>query len=319
MSKKIILFLLISLPYTLFSQQEKFINPKTYTNQASTVSTEDQTKIVEFIQGTEDRNEQKREDRATQQLEVIVGDGFSLPQMSREFEPIDAIVLDAGHGGKDPGGVSNGIEEKRLNLTLVKKLHTLFRKQNKNIKVYVTRNNDNFVSLEDRVSKTTRWASHKNILFISIHANISYNPKVSGFEIYTLSDKASDTEALATERLENAGFSAKDVQQTDSVYSLLADLVRDGTRKESEWLAEYIYTDTLKTANSYGRGLKRANFFVLKYNTVPSVLIEVGYMSNKAEADILKTDDYQNKLVVGMYKGISRYINEYNNSEGSLK
>ncbi len=316
MFKKTIIFFLILLPYIAHGQQEKFIDPKkvTLTNEATKVE------VVEFIQNTEERNAQIRATRDTNLVEVFEDDDeFTIPTVARKFEPIDAIVLDAGHGGKDPGGVSNGVEEKRLNLTLVKKLHTLFRKQNKKIKIYVTRNNDTFVSLEDRVSKTARWSSKKNILFISIHANIAYNPNVSGFEIYTLSDSASDTEALATERIENAGFSQQDIQQTESLYSLLADLIRDGTRRESEWLAEYIYNDTLQTANAYGRGLKRANFFVLKYNTVPSVLIEVGYMSNRAEAEKLKTEDYLNKLAVGMYKGISRYIDEYNKSEGFSK
>ncbi len=314
MFKKNILFLLILLPCIIHGQQETFINPKNIaTNQVV------KEEVVEFIQNTEERNEQIRATRTNDLAELLADDDFTIPTTARKFEPIDAIVLDAGHGGKDPGGVSNGVEEKRLNLTLVKKLHTLFRKQNRNIKIYVTRNNDSFVSLEDRVSKTARWSSKKNILFISIHANIAYNPSVSGFEIYTLSDQASDTEALATERIENAGFTQQDIQQTESLYSLLADLIRDGTRKESEWLAEYIYNDTIQTANAYGRGLKRANFFVLKYNTVPSVLIEVGYMSNKAEAEKLKTEDYLNKLTVGMYKGISRYINEYNESEGFSK
>lgn len=345
MKKNHAIFFIVLIPTLLFGQKERFINPKNITNKnnlpkvsnkhsittniqiitniaTNNTSTSNSTQeIIDFIQSQETRNTAIRATKSLNSLDTndTEPDIFDLPEQVHKFEPIDAIVLDAGHGGKDPGGVSNGIEEKRLVLTMVKKIHTLLRKNNRKLKIYVTRRNDSFVSLEDRVSKTARWSSKRNILFISIHGNISLRPSITGFEIYTLSDRASDTEALATERLENAGFSPEDIIQTDTTYSLLADLIRDGTRKESEWLAQYIYEDTLITAKPLGRGLKRANFFVLKYNTVPSVLIEIGYMSNKVEAKKLKDKDYQNKLAIGIYKGIVRYIKEYNTSEGFTK
>lgn len=350
------MFFAVLIPALTFGQTERFINPNKIdkkivktntstptaqesittninvvtniqTNISTNIQSSNQTEqeIIDYIQSQEERNAQIRSE---QLLQDIINnppiteedpDIFDLPEQVHKFEPIDAIILDAGHGGKDPGGSSNGIQEKRLVLTMVKKIHTLLRKNNRKLKIYVTRKNDSFVSLEDRVSKTARWSSKRNVLFVSIHGNISLRPSIFGFEIYTLSDRASDTEALATERLENAGFSPEDIVQTDTIYSLLADLIRDGTRKESEWLAQYIYEDTLKTSGVFGRGLKRANFFVLKYNTVPSVLLEIGYMSNKAEAEKLKSEEYQNKLAIGIYKGIIRYIQEYNKSEGFTK
>ncbi|MGL4677161.1 MAG: N-acetylmuramoyl-L-alanine amidase family protein [Brevinema sp.] len=333
--KKLIFFMIL-IPLTLYSQtKERFIDPKKYTlsndtgqqgivtNISTNQDTEVSQEVIQFIQEREQRNEQKRKENATQnmsnKLKEPEDDLFMIPEQNYKFAPIDAIVLDAGHGGKDPGGISNGIEEKRLVLTLVKKIHALFRKQNRDIKIYVTRKNDAFIPLEERVSKTARWSVRKNILFVSIHGNIAYNSKILGFEIYTLSDKASDSEALATERIENAGFSPEDIQQTDSVYSILADLIRDGTRKQSEWLAKYVYDDALQNTKGLGRGLKRANFFVLKYNTVPSILVEVGYMSNKQEAAKLKDEEYQNLLAIGIYQGISRYIDDYNQSEGFVK
>lgn len=324
MRKNIFLLLLLFIPIGHFGQTEKFVDAKTIEKQKLSTSKDKQQEIIEYIEKTEERHAEKRSENSLDN--VIQKESadqetnlFDLPEQVHKFEKINAIVLDAGHGGKDPGGVANGIEEKRLVLTMVKKLHTLFRKNNRKLKIYVTRKNDSFVSLEDRVSKTARWSSRQNVIFVSIHGNISLKPSISGFEIYTLSDRASDSEALATERLENAGFTPDDIEQTDSTYSLLADLIRDGTRKESEWLAEYVYDDTLKTSHAYGRGLKRANFFVLKYNTVPSILVEIGYMSNKSEAKKLEDEEYQNKLAVGIYKGISRYINDYNESEGFTK
>ncbi|MGL4388327.1 MAG: N-acetylmuramoyl-L-alanine amidase family protein [Brevinema sp.] len=304
-----------------FATNEKFIDPKTYIN---TNSSEIRKKDAENFVNLQDQIVEQKRLQNTSNKTIPSSPQKStpifIPQPSdRDFVPIDAIVLDAGHGGKDPGGVSQGIEEKRLVFTILKKVHTLFRKTNKNINIYVTRKNDQFISLEDRVSKTARWSTRKNVLFISIHANIAYNTRVEGLEIYTLSDRASDPEALATERIENAGFSSKDIEQTDSLYSILADLIRDSTRKQSESLAKYVYEDMLASANAYGRGLKRANFFVLKYNTVPSILIEVGYMSSPVEAEKLKTEEYQNKLAIGIFKGISRYISEYNRTEGFTK
>ena len=341
MNKKHILFflgILLLLPYQTYTNdvKESFIDPKKYIK--TNISTQDTSQKIpisnntddseaqrkqqalDFVQSTEQRNEEKRQNRAdAEKVDVIVETVDEFISPTHTFIPIDAIVLDAGHGGKDPGGGGHSIEEKRLVLTLVKKLHTLFRKKNKKIKIYVTRKNDSFVSLEDRVSKTARWSVRKNILFISVHANIAYNPKVSGFEIYTLSDRASDSDALATERIENAGFTPEDITNTDNVYSILADLIRDSTRTQSEWLAKYVYDDALKYSKVYGRGLKQANFFVLKYNTVPSILVEVGYMSNSSEAKDLQNEEHQNNLAIGIFSGVSRYIQEYNKTEGFTK
>ncbi|MGL5721749.1 MAG: N-acetylmuramoyl-L-alanine amidase family protein [Brevinema sp.] len=245
-----------------------------------------------------------------------------ITQGPQPFIPINGIVLDAGHGGKDPGAIGNGIREKWLVMSVVKQLHSKFRLNKKNLNIYVTRKNDTFLSLEERVSKTARWSAPKtnNILFVSIHGNSSPNRRAEGFEIYTLSERASDPEALEVERLENAGFSKEDIDQTQNIYSLLADLIRDGTRKQSEWLAGYVYNATIpqiQPRGGVGRGAyRKANFFVLKYNTVPSILIEIGYISNPAEANRLKEPEYHDMLAEGMYKGIARFIDEYNTTQG---
>jgi len=288
---------------------------KTITNTAEEIR---KLQVLDYLKNQEKINEQKR---VANQKKIItkIETKEKFPQQNHEFIPIDAIVLDAGHGGHDSGGVRNGISEKRLVLTLIKKIHTIFRKKNKGIKIYVTRKNDKFFSLEDRVSKTTKWASKRNILFISIHANIAYNSKVEGIEIYTLSANASDPEALATERIENAGFTKEDIEKTESFYSILADLIRDSTRKQSEWLAKYVYENILQKTKGYGRGLKRANFFVLKYNTVPSILVEVGFMTHPIESQKLKNEEYQNKIAAGIFIGVTKYIKDYNKTEGFIK
>lgn len=300
--------------------QESFVSPAQITNQVEEQPRYSEIKGSGREQMVEEYLKSKDQiDAAKRQISVPMQKPAKTPvyPLSKPaFVPIDAIVLDAGHGGKDPGGIANAIEEKRLVLTLVKKIHALFRSNDKDLSIYVTRKSDNFVSLEERVSKTARWSTKKNILFVSVHGNIAFNKKVEGLEIYTLSDKASDPEALEVERLENAGFTVEDIRQTDTLYSILADLVRDSTRKQSEWLARYVYDDMLRSGPVLGRGLKKANFFVLKYNTVPSILIEVGYMSSPSESRKLKSEDYQNNLAEGIFKGVSRFIEEYNKTEG---
>lgn len=346
-----IIFIFLSVPGVIFSQRVKesfIVVPKKSTNQQpmppQTNTIPPQTSQESFV--TEEQITNRIED--SPQYSEITGSGreqmveeylknrdqidaakrqTTVPTQKADpppvyplsrppFVPIDAIVLDAGHGGKDPGGIANGIEEKRLVLTMIKKIHALFRSHSKDLSIYVTRKSDTFVSLEERVSKTARWSTRKNILFISVHGNIAFNKKVEGLEIYTLSDRASDPEALEVERLENAGFTVEDIRQTDTLYSILADLVRDSTRKQSEWLARYVYEDILRSGPVLGRGLKKANFFVLKYNTVPSILIEIGYMSSPSESRKLKSDDYQNNLAEGIFRGVSRFIEEYNKTEG---
>lgn len=294
------------------------------TAQSQRVELTPELELDNFLQKQEAVESARRKQKDPPSVQNTSQSSSPKPLGNAQFLSINAIVLDAGHGGKDPGGIANVIEEKRLVLTLLKKIHANFRLKNKNISVFVTRKNDTFISLEERVSKTARWSSSpkNNVLFVSIHGNIARNRKVEGLEIYTLSDKASDSEALEVERLENAGFSKDDIVQTQSIYSILADLIRDGTRKQSEWLAQHVYTETLSSIRQdggVGRGLKKANFFVLKYNTVPSILIEVGYMSHQGEAVRLKKEEYQDKLADGIYNGITKFIEAYNETEGFTK
>ncbi len=135
MYKKLLIISFFIMHYT-HAQTEKFIDPKDYIQQTTITNEEtktEETEIIDFIQNTEERNTQKREERSAKKEKKEAE--FMLPTQSYEFEKIDAIVLDAGHGGKDPGGIGHGIEEKRLVLTMVKKIHALFRKHNRKINI----------------------------------------------------------------------------------------------------------------------------------------------------------------------------------------
>lgn len=232
------------------------------------------------------------------------------------FIPITAVVIDPGHGGRDPGGMSaSGLKEKDIVLAVCKALKEMFAADGR-YRVTMTRSTDVFVSLEDR-TKTARQANQqRRAVFVSVHANISLDTGSQGVEVYSLSDRPSDDEALDVERLENARFDASDIQATDDLFAVIADLVRDGIRLESEKLAAAIYNSVIQSTAAQKRGLKQAGFYVLKYNTMPSALVEIGFLSSAAEAKKLNTSDYQKKIARGIYNGIIEFIDTYNRTRG---
>ncbi|MCX7821779.1 MAG: N-acetylmuramoyl-L-alanine amidase [Brevinematales bacterium] len=189
-----------------------------------------------------------------------------------------------------------------------------FEKQN--IKVFLTRNNDKYMTLKERMDFVKKLVDKGyNPLFVSIHGNISLNPKVSGFEIYTLSDKASDEEAVAVEMKENINFDREDIKDTEELYEILKDLITDGLKMQSEKLSENIIKKIPEDL-TITKVHKKANFYVLKYNFVPSALIEIGYMSNIKEAKKLSDKNYLEKLASYIADGVKDFVYYYNKTGG---
>ena len=232
------------------------------------------------------------------------------------FVPINAIIIDAGHGGNDPGALGfTGGKEKDVVLSLSKQVFQYF-KNDKQFNIFLTRKNDVFVTLEDRVKFSSKVAKDYHPVFISIHANASPMKNVSGIEVFYLSDTVSEGEVKQVELLENAGFSQSDIEKTEVLYSIIADLIRDGIKLESEQMANFVYKTLVNTSKAMGRGVKAGNFYVLKYNPVPAILVEVGFMSHKAEEKKLMSKDYQDTIAKGIYFGVKKYITEYNKTKG---
>ena len=210
----------------------------------------------------------------------------------------------------------NGIKEKEIVLSISKMLYG-FLKNNENLKIVFTRKDDRYVTLKERTDISSSLIRKKyNPIFISIHGNISLNKNVDGIEVYSLSDKASDDEALSVEMIENAGFSKKDVEKTEELYSIINDLLKDGIRRQSEQLARDLGESVTTESGAILRGVKNANFYVLKYNSLPSVLVEVGFLSHVNESQKLMDKNYQKKIAEGLYNGISSFLEKYNNSRG---
>ena len=214
------------------------------------------------------------------------------------------IVIDAGHGGRDSGAVGiNKILEKNVTLSVAKKLKK--KLEDFNFKVILTRKNDSYLKLRKRV---TIARNNKAALFISLHADYHNNKKVSGVSVYTLSERASDKEAEALARRENKEDLIEGLDlsvESKEVTNILIDLAQRETMNQSSYFVNYLLEKLeLKT-----KLLQRTHrFAVLKAPDIPSVLIEMGYLSNKNDAKLLVTSNYQNKIAAGITEAVLEYF-----------
>lgn len=226
---------------------------------------------------------------------------------------IKTIVLDPGHGGKDPGAV--GFTKKNLEKDVVLKVARKVKdliETNLNIRVILTRENDSFVSLQER----TLLANRENAdLFVSLHCNANNSHKYNGIEVYYLSTAKTD-EARAVETLENSVVydyegGEEAVKRYDDLALILADMAQNEHLIESYDLSGQIQENIVNKTNGRNRGVKQANFYVLRGAYMPSVLIEMGFISNPEEEKKLVKDDYQNKIAEAIYAGIRNFKFKY--------
>lgn len=228
------------------------------------------------------------------------------PKPQGDTRPV--IIIDAGHGGVDPGAIGQtGIYEKDLVLSYAKELKRLIEAEGR-YRVLMTRESDVFIRLRDRV----RYAQDSDAgLFVSLHANTHRKHELRGAAIYTLSENASDAEAAALAAKENkadaiAGIDLSD--QPEVVSKILIDLAQRETMNQSKRFANLLVKQ-LHTVGPVLRNTHRsAGFAVLKSPTVPSVLVEVGYLSNKVEEKLLRSEDYRRKISGAIVKAIDGYF-----------
>ena len=220
------------------------------------------------------------------------------------------IVLDPGHGGKDPGAIGvSGVYEKHLTLAMAKQLRTLLEKSGR-YRVKLTRESDEFISLYAR----RRFARSVNAdLFVSLHADSIRKPETRGLSVYTLSEKASDKEAEKLAESENkvdliAGIDLSG--ETQEVTDILIDLARRETNNHSSYFAEKLMSEIRKEITVLPNSHRFAGFAVLKSPDVPSVLIEMGYLSNKQEEKLLRQAPYREKLAKATVRAVGSYFAE---------
>ena len=219
---------------------------------------------------------------------------------------LDTVVLDAGHGGKDPGAIGKyGTKEKDVALDITKRAGRLLEKSG--IKVVYTRDEDVFVPLLER----TRIANNSNgKLFVSIHTNANKNRKVQGFETFLLRPGKSE-DAIEVASRENSVISLEEF--TDQYEDLtgealiMATMAQSMFMKESEDLASIIQMELDKKLETPNRGVKQAGFYVLIGASMPNALVEVGFISNPAEEKQLRKKLHKQQIAEAIYQAIKYF------------
>ncbi|MDR2400518.1 MAG: N-acetylmuramoyl-L-alanine amidase [Deferribacteraceae bacterium] len=219
---------------------------------------------------------------------------------------VRTIVIDPGHGGKDPGCSYSGQKEKEIVLDIAKELKTLLQKD-KSLNVYLTRDKDVYIPLEERTAIANKY---KADLFISIHINAAPNKTASGIETYVL-NVTNDASALEVAAFENKATT----KSISDLQGILKDLMLNSKLEESMNLAYAVQKNlstTLKLSKAQNLGVKQAPFYVLVGAQMPSILIETGFLSNKNDAGKLATAAYRKNIAAAIHKGILEYIAKYN-------
>ena len=225
---------------------------------------------------------------------------------------LDTIVIDAGHGGKDAGAIGiDGLQEKTVNLDIARRLGKLIE-TNLGIKVIYTRKEDIFIPLWER-TKIANDAGGK--LFISIHAN-SAHKNVRGFETYLLRP-GKTKDAIEVAQRENDVIQMEEHRHKYEKLSndklILYTMAQSSFMKESEFLAAEVQKELDKVLTSPNRGVKQAGFHVLVGASMPNILIESGFLSNKTEAQLLGKSRYRQKIAQAIFSALVNFKDKYEN------
>jgi N-acetylmuramoyl-L-alanine amidase len=226
-----------------------------------------------------------------------------------QLAPLRTIVLDAGHGGHDTGATGpSGLMEKDLVLDVTRRVAKLVQ-EGLGLKVLLTRDSDNFVTLRDRTSFANR--QHADV-FVSIHANAHREAAADGVETYFLSSEATDSAARQVAALENGVVqferpNGRGAGQVDIVKAILWDLAQSEFQVESSRLAEVVLDSMTQSLRIANRGVKQAGFYVLGGAAMPAVLLEIGFVTNPKEERKLKDTKYRDEIARSIFGGLAEY------------
>ncbi|MDD7417445.1 MAG: N-acetylmuramoyl-L-alanine amidase [Treponemataceae bacterium] len=228
---------------------------------------------------------------------------------------IGVILIDPGHGGKDPGTIGNVIKdgkkqhlyEKDIVLSVGNELASMLRMKYPDKRIIMTRSTDVYLTLEQRVdiANSVKLEENEAVIYISIHANSSFKSDASGFEVWYLSPG-----------YRRNVIGEKDVD--DDLRPILNSMLEEEYTTESILMAKFIHDglDKQVGAVSKSRGLKAEEWFVVRNSYMPSVLVEVGFVSNSAEAYNLSDPSYLHKISVGLYNGVGSFVTHFEQSRG---
>lgn len=229
---------------------------------------------------------------------------------------VGAILIDPGHGGKDPGAqethVINGkkvtVTEKEINLIVGKMLYSRLKSAYPNKKIIMTRDSDVFLSLSERteIANSVKLGEKEAILYISIHVNSSLDKKAAGYEAWYLSPGYRRSVLEKTEGVDKNLFNVLNIMldeeyMTESI--LIAKFIMDGIQAQVGNAA-------------IRRDIKAEEWFVIRNSNMPAVLVEVGFLTNEAEAKNLVDNAYLQKLSLGIYNGLAAFVTHFERSRG---
>jgi len=227
--------------------------------------------------------------------------GFSL---SRQLGlGVSRVVIDPGHGGRDPGAQIEGLDEAQVVLGIALELERLLAAE-PNVEVVLTRRTNTYVALEERTALANTSGAD---LFLSIHVNASANPSARGFETYVL-NFASNPEAEALAARENAG-SAKTMSSLPEIVKAIALNNKIDESRDFASLVQKSLYERLRRTDPRARnlGVKQAPFMVLIGATMPSVLVEVSFLTNRSEATLLRSERHRRQVAEALLAGIMSY------------
>ncbi len=226
-------------------------------------------------------------------------------------QPIRTIILDPGHGGKDPGAHGKFFKEKDITLGIALKLKNAFKVKYPNLKIVLTRSTDEFIPLEDRASFAKR---KKGDLFISIHCNANPHKIAKGYELYTIGINSNAENLKIAERENSVILLEKNYKEryegfdpNSSESYIIFSLIQSYTVHQSLNLAIKINKALGMGYSDNSRGVKQAGFLVLRRNTVPSILLETGFITNPEEEKTLGSALGQEKIVHKILLGFEYY------------
>lgn len=236
---------------------------------------------------------------------------------STELNKTYTIVIDPGHGGKDVGAVDNGQREKEINLEVAKKLAARIKKNLKNVKVVMTREDDRYITLQERANIAN---TNKGDLFISIHTNSvdKTNPnrkKVEGASVYALGLQK-DQNNIQVARRENAVIELEsDFKQKYSGFDpskdesyIIFEMAQKSNLSKSLKFANLAQKNLVSVGGRVDKGVKQAGFWVLWATSMPAVLVELDFICNPNSAEFLGSDKGRDKLAESLYNAVETYI-----------
>lgn len=250
--------------------------------------------------------------------EIIIDYFFSSVAQSNSLR-IKAIIIDPGHGGKDPGAIGQytddgkqfHLQEKNIVLTVGQSVAAALRRTYEDKDIILTRSTDEFITLEQRtiIANEIELKENESIIFISIHANASLNSKAKGFEVWYLPPdfrrELLDESVMATE--------------LQGVIPILNTMLEEEITVESILLAQSIQKGLKNIIGDKiaDRGLKEESWFVVRNAKMPAVLVELGFITNQEEALILGNQTHLKKISKGIYNGVSSFIDHFESQYSS--